>query len=163
MVEIAGYWFVRFLFRRALGIVYLTAFLVAANQYEALHGEDGILPVGEFIDRSRFRTAPSLFHIVSSDEAIAACAWVGVGLSGLAVTGLSDAFGTLPSMLVWGGLWVLYLSFVNGGRTFYGFGWETLLLETGFLAVFLGGMTTTPPDLVIWLLRWVLFRVMFGA
>ncbi|EMA43459.1 hypothetical protein C448_09717 [Halococcus morrhuae DSM 1307] len=163
MVEIAGYWVVRFLFRRALGIIYLTAFLVAANQYEALHGENGIFPVGDFTDRSSFRNAPGLFHVVSSDTAIAGCAWVGVGLSVLTVTGLSDVFGTLWSMLVWGGLWVLYLSFVNGGRTFYGFGWESLLLETGFLAVFLGGMATSPPDLVLWLLRWVLFRVMFGA
>ncbi|WP_435076854.1 lipase maturation factor family protein [Halococcus sp. AFM35] len=163
MVDIAGYWLVRFLFRRALAVVYLTAFLVAADQYRGLHGESGIFPIDEFTDRIDVRNAPSLFYFVASDSAIAACAWAGVGLSVLAVTGLSDAFGTLPSILVWGGLWALYLSFVNVGRTFYGFGWETLLLETGFLAIFLGGMGTTPPDIVIWLLRWVLFRVMFGA
>jgi hypothetical protein len=52
---------------------------------------------------------------------------------------------------------------VNVGQTFYGFGWETLLLEIGFLAIFLGSSDTSPPQLVIWLLRWVLFRVMFGA
>jgi hypothetical protein len=163
MVEIGEYWFVRFLLRRALGTVYLVAFLVAADQYEALHGEDGILPVTEFVDRVRFRDAPSLFHWLPTDTAIAACAWVGVALSVLAVTGLADAFGTPVSMAVWGALWLLYLSLVNVGRTFYGFGWESLLLETGFLAIFLGGMGTTAPDLVIWLLRWVLFRVMFGA
>jgi hypothetical protein len=168
MVEIAGYWsadywLVRFLFRRTLGIVYLGAFLVAANQYEALHGENGILPARDFIKQVEFRDAPSIFQFVPTDRAIAVCAWAGVALSVLAVTGISDAFGTAFSVLVWGALWVLYLSFVNAGRTFYGFGWETLLLETGFLAIFLGGMGTTPPDIVIWLLRWVCFRVMFGA
>ena len=35
---------------------------------------------------------------------------------------------------MWAALWVLYLSFVNVGQTFYGFGWETLLLEAGLLA-----------------------------
>jgi hypothetical protein len=163
MVQIADYWFVRFLFRRALGIVYLCAFLVVANQYEALHGEDGILPITEYVERIRFRDAPSLFQWVPSDSAIKMCAWTGVALSMLAVTGISDAFGTLFSVFVWGALWVLYLSFVNVGRTFYSFGWESLLLETGFLAIFLGGMGTTTPDIVIWLLRWLCFRVMFGA
>ena len=60
-------------------------------------------------------------------------------------------------------LWLLYLSFVNVGQTFYGFGWETLLLESGFLAIFLGGWTTTPSIWLVWMYRWLLFRVMFGA
>jgi hypothetical protein len=64
---------------------------------------------------------------------------------------------------VWLALWALYLSVVNVGQTFYGFGWETLLLEAGFLAVFLGPAATAPPTLVLWLYRWLLFRVEFGA
>src|SRR5207237_2071470 len=60
-------------------------------------------------------------------------------------------------------LWVLYLSIVNVGQTFYAFGWESLLLESGFLAIFLGAATTAPPISIILLLRWVLFRVEFGA
>ena len=163
MLDLGDYWLVRFCFRRALGLVYLVAFLVAANQYPALHGEDGILPAADFLDRVAVRDAPGLFQLDASDRTLKVCAWAGVGLSTLAVTGLADAFGTPFSMVVWGALWLLYLSFVNAGRTFYGFGWESLLLETGFLAVFLGGMHTAPPDIVVWLLRWVLFRVMFGA
>ena len=42
-------------------------------------------------------------------------------------------------------LWALYMSFVNVGSTFYGFGWEMLLLETGFLAIFLGPTRSAPP------------------
>jgi hypothetical protein len=67
------------------------------------------------------------------------------------------------SIAVWLAMWALYLSVVNVGQTFYGFGWETLLLEAGFLAVFLGPDGTAPPTLVLWLLRWLLFRVEFGA
>lgn len=66
-------------------------------------------------------------------------------------------------VLIWFLLWAIYLSYVNAGQTFYGFGWETLLLETGFLAIFLGPLQTPTPVIVIWLLRWVLFRIMFGA
>ena len=46
-----------------------------------------------------------------------------------------DAGGSLYAWLL---LWALYLSFVNVGQVFYGFGWESLLLEAGALAVFLG-------------------------
>jgi hypothetical protein len=66
-------------------------------------------------------------------------------------------------MLLWAVLWALYLSIVNVGQVWYGFGWESLLLETGFLAVFLGNASTAPPTLVLWLLCWLLFRVEFGA
>jgi hypothetical protein len=52
---------------------------------------------------------------------------------------------------------------VNVGQTWYGFGWETLLLEAGFLAIFLGPADAGPPTLVLVLLRWLLFRVEFGA
>lgn len=163
MVDIASYWFVRFLFRRTLGLVYLLAFIGAATQFTALLGENGVLPITNYSQHVQFRDAPSLFHRFPNDTFITGCAWLGVGLSILAVAGIPALVGTIASVLLWGVLWLLYLSFVNAGRTFYGFGWESLLLETGFLAIFLGGMGTTTPDLVIWLLRWVLFRVMFGA
>ena len=55
------------------------------------------------------------------------------------------------------------MSFVNVGQTFYAFGWESILLEIGFFTVFLGARSVEPQAFVIWMLRWVLFRVMFGA
>jgi hypothetical protein len=58
---------------------------------------------------------------------------------------------------------VLYLSFVNVGQIFYGFGWGSILLEAGFLSMFLGGRSVQTPMPVIWLLRWLEFRIMFGA
>ena len=60
-------------------------------------------------------------------------------------------------------IWALYLSFVNVGQTFYGFGWESILLEAGFYAIFLGSARTAPTWITIVLLRWLCFRVMFGA
>jgi len=159
----ASYWLTRFCFQRALGFVYLIAFLIALNQFRGLIGEHGLLPVQLFLKRVKFWDAPSLFWINSSDRFLASIALTGLALSLMAVTGLSDHFGLGLSVAVWGLLWLLYLSFVNVGQTFYGFGWETLLLETGFLAIFLGASNTSPPTVVIWLLRWILFRVMFGA
>ena len=60
-------------------------------------------------------------------------------------------------------LWLLYLSFVNVGQTFYGFGWETLLCEVGFFTIFAGASRTAPNMWLIWIWRWTLFRLMFGA
>lgn len=83
-------------------------------------------------------------------------------LSIFALLGFSERSGIL-SAAVWALLWIFYLSFVNAGQIFYGFGWEMLLLELGFLAIFLGPRGSEAPAAVIWLYRWVLFRVMFGA
>jgi hypothetical protein len=59
--------------------------------------------------------------------------------------------------------WALYRSLVNAGQVFYGFGWESLLLEAGLFATFAGGSATAPSNIWIWIYRWMLFRVMFGA
>src|SRR5262249_16624844 len=57
----------------------------------------------------------------------------------------------------------LYLSFVKVGQTFYAFGWESLLLETGFFLIFAGARRTEPSIVLNWIFRSVLFRLMFGA
>jgi hypothetical protein len=136
---------------------------VAVNQFVPLLGENGLLPVPLFVKRVPFTAAPSLFFLFPSDGAFTAAAWLGVALSLLALTGFSERRGLLVSVLVWSGMWVLYLSFVNVGQDFYGFGWETMLLEAGFLAIFLGDAKTAPSLIPILLIRWMLFRTMFGA
>jgi Lipase maturation factor len=157
------YWYTRFVFERALAAIYLVAFLVAANQFIPLLGERGLLSAPSFIRQIPFRYAPSLFYLSPTDSAFRTAAWSGVVLSGVALLGWPWLRTWPASAVVWGLLWVLYLSFVNVGQTFYGFGWESLLLETGFLAIFLGGSGEAPNRIVVWLLRWVLFRIMFGA
>ena len=157
------YWLVRFCFERGLGLIYLVAFLVAAFQFRPLCGDRGLLPAWLFLKRMRFREAPSLFWLRCDNRAFAVAAWAGVALALSATLGISEQFGLAVSMLVWLALWALYLSFVNIGQTFYSFGWESILCEAGFLAIFLGDAHTAPPVLIIWLLCWLLFRVMFGA
>ncbi|MFC0602407.1 lipase maturation factor family protein [Streptomyces palmae] len=159
----SDYWLSRLVFQRGLALVYLVAFLAAGRQFRALIGERGLLPVPEFLARVPFRRSPSLFHARYSDRLFAGCAWVGGLLAAAVAAGAADAVPLWASMLMWLLLWLLYLSIVNVGQIWYGFGWESLLLETGLLAVFLGNADTAPPVLVLWLLRWVLFRVEFGA
>ncbi|TKA06634.1 lipase maturation factor family protein [Actinacidiphila oryziradicis] len=158
-----GSWMGRLLFQRGLAALYVIAFLTAVNQFRALIGENGMLPVPRFVSRTPFRQSPSLFHLRYSDRFFAAVARLGVLLSAAVAAGAADLVPLWASMLMWAVLWALYLSIVNVGQTWYGFGWESLLLETGFLAVFLGNARTAPPVLVMWLLRWLLFRVEFGA
>ncbi len=158
-----GYWLGRLVFERALAAVYLIAFLVAADQFRALIGANGLTPVPRFLRAVSFRQSPSLFHLRYSDGLFAAVAWSGAALSAAMLAGAGDAVPLWAAMLLWAVLWALYLSIVNVGQTWYAFGWESLLLETGFLAVFLGNASVGPPVLVLWLLRWLLFRVEFGA
>lgn len=163
----ADYWLVRLTFQRGLALIYLMAFLVAANQFRPLAGENGLLPIDEYVEGTKFKERPSIFYFLPDDRVIGITAWVGVGLSLVALLGgpywLPEPYVIPASMFLWAAMWGLYQSFVNAGRIFYGFGWESMLLETGFLAIFLGAGTTDPPVVVIWLLKWVLFRNMFGA
>ncbi|WP_328862457.1 lipase maturation factor family protein [Streptomyces sp. NBC_00306] len=159
----SDYWLSRLVFQRALAGVYLVAFLTAALQFRALIGERGMLPVPAFVRRTTWRQAPSLFQLHYSDRFFALVAWSGCLLSAALLAGAADHIPLGAAMAWWAVLWLLYLSIVNVGQTWYGFGWESLLLETGFLAVFLGNERTAPPVLVLFLLRWVLFRVEFGA
>ena len=153
----------RFLFQRALALIYFIGFVVALNQFRPLLGERGLLPVPAYVKEVSFWEAPSLFHYWPRDAAFASAAWLGVALSCFALTGLSERYSLWLSMLTWALLYALYLSFVNVGQVFYGFGWESILLEAGFFAIFLGSRNTPPQAIMNWLIRWILFRIMFGA
>ncbi|HLI85526.1 MAG TPA: lipase maturation factor family protein [Bryobacteraceae bacterium] len=158
-----SYWLPRLVFQRGLGLVYLIAFLVAANQWIPLLGEHGLLPARLYLKRASFRAAPSLFFWWSSDAAFRAAAWAGIILSCVVLAGLADRYTNWFSALVWFVLWAIQLSFFHAGQTFYGFGWESMLAEAGFFAIFLGARNTAPIPITMWLLRWMEFRVMFGA
>jgi hypothetical protein len=157
------YWFGRLAFERGLAAIYLIAFVAAARQFRGLLGEHGLLPIPRYLGRVGFRQAPSLFQFHYSDRFFATVAWSGAALAAAMAAGLGDAVPLWASILAWLALWALYLSIVNVGQAWYGFGWESLLLEAGFLAVFLGNASSPPPVTIMWLLRWLLFRVEFGA
>jgi len=166
------YWLTRFVLLRLLGFVYAVAFLVLINQVLPLIGSHGLLPVGAFLENVQhyFKSLtagvyhfPSLFWLGYSDGTLLAAAWLGFALSCAVVAG----FANVPMLLT---LWLLYMSFVHVGQDWYGYGWETQLLETGFLALFLCPLLDArpfprcePPRLVIGLFRWLIFRIMLGA
>jgi hypothetical protein len=157
------YWLGRLLLERGAAAIYLIAFIAAATQFRALIGEHGMLPVPRFLARQSFWRTPSVFHLRYSDRLFAGVSWFGAALSAAIVAGAADLAPLWAAMLMWLTLWVLYLSIVNVGQTWYGFGWESLLLETGFLMIFLGNGPTAPPVLTLWLARLLVFRVEFGA
>jgi Lipase maturation factor len=146
-----------------LAAVYVIAFAAVVFQFRPLLGEHGFLPVPAFVARRRFRDAPSLFQLRYSDGLAMAVGVAGIVVAALLLFDLPQQGPIWLPMLAWFVLWALYLSVVNVGQIFYGFGWESLLLETGALAVFLGNAETAPPILVVVLVRWLLFRVEFGA
>lgn len=159
----SDFWLTRLCFQRSLAFIYLIAFIIAANQFIPLLGERGLEPVRRFIRVVPFRRSPSIFWLNCSDRFITGTISCGIALSLFAVTGYSERFGLAGSMATWALLWIIYLSLVNVGQTFYGFGWEVMLAETGFLAIFLGSSDTRAPVPIIWLIVWLLFRNMFGA
>jgi predicted DCC family thiol-disulfide oxidoreductase YuxK len=160
------------LFLRALGVIYLIAFASLAVQVLGLIGRNGIVPAGEILSAVRgyypgadaFMRFPTLLWFNSSDIALQALCWGGVALSILLILDVAPAF-TLAL------LWLMYLSLVNGGQDFLAFQWDFLLLETGFLAIFLAPIGIRPsqaergrvPIVMIWLFRLLLFRLMLGS
>lgn len=156
-------WLSRLVLQRGVALIYLMAFLGAVREFRVLAGDRGLTPAPAFLRRVPFRRAPSLFHIRYSDRLLAAVAWLGAALAAAVAAGLVDALPLWASMLPWAVLWVLYLSIVNIGQVWYAFGWESLLLEAGFLAVFLGNDEIAPPTVSTYLMVWLVFRVELGA
>jgi hypothetical protein len=166
------YWLTRFVILRLLGLMYLVAFLVLAQQIVPLIGDGGLTPARDFLSRvaahsssafTAFVKLPSLFWFALNDTLLRLAAWLGVALSVLVVAGYANAVLLFV-------LWLLYGSFVHVGQVWYGYGWEIQLLETGLLACFLCPLLDgrpfprlPPPTPVIWLFRWLCVRVMWGA
>lgn len=157
------WWWGRLVLERGIAAVYFIAFVCAARQFRGLIGARGMLPVPDYLAHRSFRSTPSLFHLHYSDRFFAAVSWGGAAVAAAMVFGLADAVPLWAAMLLWLLLWALYLSIVNVGQIWYSFGWESLLLEAGLLVVFVGNDDVAPPVLIMWLTRWLLFRVEFGA
>ncbi len=156
-LEPPAYWVVLWLFLRALGLIYFIAFASFGLQITGLIGSDGILPVGDFLQAvqgrfgsSGFWLVPTVFWLNDSDAFLQLVSIAGVVLSVLLILGFAQR---AVSIL----LFLAYLSLVSAGQVFMSFQWDALLLETGFLVIFLGSLST----LVIWLFRWLLFRLVF--
>ncbi len=162
---------VRALFLRVLGLVYAIAFLSLWVQIEGLIGSQGILPVADWLEGLRQQAGsvpwwalPTLCWLDASDLALHLLCGIG------ALCGLLLMAGVAPAlMLVLA--WVFYLSLALAGQAFLSFQWDSLLLETGFLALLWAplayrlswGGRARPSRAVLWLLRLLLFRLMFSS
>jgi predicted DCC family thiol-disulfide oxidoreductase YuxK len=160
-IEPARFAATQWLFLRALAIIYAIAFGSLAFQVVDLFGEHGITPVIQFLSSlagtgsaMRFLAAPSIFWFGADDNTLTAVCFAGVILAAmLFVTGfMSGKF----ERLILAVLFVLHLSLVSVGQDFLSFQWDMLLLEAGFLAIFIGGSRIVP-----WLFRWLTFRLFF--
>lgn len=178
---VGTYWLTRVVFLRCLGFVYSVAFLVALHQNVALVGEGGLTPTCAALRSVMAATdepwswtgalrqtasAPTIFWFIGcSDELLTGVAAVGLALA--AMVTIRGAANT-PLMTA---IWFLYLSLVTVGGRWYGFGWESQLCETGFLAIFavpLLSLDPLPrgaptPMVAVWGARWLSFRLMLGA
>jgi predicted DCC family thiol-disulfide oxidoreductase YuxK len=176
-VERPSYFLTRGVFLRALAVIYLIAFISLWTQIGGLIGHNGILPTDQFmaaarqqcdlqgIGPDRFHLVPTLCWFDASDGFLDFQCAAGAALAVLLMVGVAP----VPCLAL---LWLLYLSLVTVGRDFLGFQWDNLLLEAGFLAIFLAPLqflprklsAETPPSrIVLWLLRLLLFKLVFSS
>lgn len=153
----SSYVLITALFVRLLALVYFVAFASLSGQITALAGADGILPVTHLLDYAsatygwkKYLIFPTVFWLNAGDTALKAATWMGCALSVFAFLN----YRTRTCLVA---LYLLYLSLYHAGQIFMNFQWDYLLMEAGFLAIFLR------PDsrIIIFLYRWLLFRLRF--
>ena len=158
------------LFLRLLGVVFLAAFVSVWFQIDGLIGSRGILPIGELLGwvrssmgAERYWLLPTLAWAASGDAALHAFCAAGSVLS------IVLALGFCPIACL-ASVTALYLSISVAGQTFFGFQWDFLLVETGFLAIFLAPFTLrlrvaefSPRPGALLLMKWLLFRLTFSS
>ncbi|XP_043198942.1 lipase maturation factor 2-like [Amphibalanus amphitrite] len=163
----------RSLFLKWLAAIYLVAFLSLYMQIPGLFGANGVLPAqSQLLSHPSVASAwarPTLLWLrgyvgLDTSHAMEAASLLGVVLSLLAVV---TEWGRVKVVL--GALLVLYGSLVQVGQAFLYYQWDSLLLETGLLAVVLapwlpsGGRQRPSDSVGLWLVRWLLFRQVFST
>jgi lipase maturation factor 1 len=161
----------RWLFLRALGCIYFSAFFSLVFQIRGLIGPEGVLPANEYLQAvahsfgySRLWFAPTLFWLGSGPHMLVALCWVGMGAS------LLLAVNTWPrGMLLI--CFICFLSFVSAAQDFSSYQSDGMLLEAGFIALFFAppglhpgfGLNSPPSRASLFLLRWEWFRIYFES
>ena len=159
----------RRLLLRALGIVLLIAIASLWLQVEGLMGPQGIAPVGDFLELAQgalgaeaYWLLPTICWLESGAAMLHALCAVGT------VMALMLIFDVAPGPAL-ACLWAIYLSLMVAGQTFLSFQWDSLLLESSFVALFWApwrfgarNRCDGPPGLAgLCLLRILLFKLMF--
>jgi hypothetical protein len=166
-----GHLWPRWIFLRALGLIYLSAFYSLLFQIKGLIGPDGILPAVDFLQAvnaslhgHRFWFAPSLLWFGASDQALMILCWAGLLASLLAVFNIRPRLSLAACLL-------LFLSFVSVAQDFSGYQSDGMLLEAGFIALFFAppgfrpglGNSAPPSGASLFLLQWEWFRIYFES
>ncbi|HUE44007.1 MAG TPA: lipase maturation factor family protein [Candidatus Sulfotelmatobacter sp.] len=161
----------RWLFLRAIGLIYFSAFFSLLFQIRGLIGPDGVLPASEYLDAvaksaaaARFWYAPTLFWLSTSSHMLMAVCWLGLAASLLVV------FNIFPRTALFV-CFVSFLSFVAAAGEFSGYQSDGMLLEAGFIVLFVAPMgfrprlaaTQAPLRASIFLLLWEWFRIYFES
>ncbi|MGZ3459416.1 MAG: lipase maturation factor family protein, partial [Archangium sp.] len=160
---------VRWLYLRALGLVFVLAFASLMPQLSALLGPQGLSPASTLLDYvrqvlpgpERYLRLPTLLWWTGAGEG----ALRGLGLAGLACGALLVA--NVAPRLALVGAWACYLSLTTVGGVFLSYQWDVLLLEAALVSLPLTpghllppGVSPAPPRGAILLPRLLLFRLM---
>ena len=144
-----AYLWARRWFLRALGMIYLIAFLSFWAQVDGLVGTGGISPLNQFLPAARAQLGspayillPTLCWFNSSDGFVHFLCGSGVLCSLLLIFGIAPAVSLVA-------LFVFYLSLIIAGQAFFNFQWDVLLLEVGFLSIFLAPWRLCPQELLL--------------
>ena len=167
-----GFLWARWLFLRALGAIFLSAFYSLLFQIQGLIGERGILPARDYLEtvRSagvglrRFWYVPSIFWTNASDVALTAIVVMGIVASLLLVANLWPKASVAASTL-------LFLSCIAVLQDFSSYQSDGMLLEAGFISMFFaprgrrpGLAAADPPSKAsLFMLRWEWFRIYFES
>ena len=161
----------RWVFSRALAVVFFCAFASLLPQVRGLIGAHGIAPAGQFLDRAwnqlgagALWEVPTLGWFGAGDGVLTALGVAGVLISLLMAAGVAPGACSLA-------LWALYLSLCSVSRPFLDFQWDGLLTETALLAAVALPWRLRPqweesgplPRFGRWLLWWLLFRLMLES
>src|ERR1700689_440736 len=162
----------RWIFVRALGLIYFSAFFSLVFQIRGLIGPQGILPAADFLPavaraypgNSRFWFAPTLLWYSASSHMLIFLCWAGMIASLLVVINIWPRV----SLFI---CFVCFLSFVAAAREFSGYQSDGMLLEAGFIALFFApaglrpglGAENPPSRASLFLLQWEWFRIYFES
>jgi len=162
----------RWIWLRALGCIYFSAFFSLVFQIRGLIGPEGILPTREYLQAVAHSIgysrglwfAPTLLWLASDPHMLTALCWVGMGAS------LLLAVNVWPrGMLVI--CFLCFLSFVSAAQDFSGYQSDGMLLEAGFFSWFFAppgirpglGQKSSPSRASLFLLQWEWFRIYFES
>src|SRR6266568_5089383 len=161
----------RWIFLRALGLIYYSAFFSLTFQIRGLIGAHGILPAGEYLKalaerfgHAGYWYAPTLLWFSSSSHMLSGICWAGMIASLLLVLNLWPR-----AMLAI--CFVCFLSFVSAAQDFSAYQSDGMLLEAGFIALFFApagfrpgwGEESRPSRASLFLLVWECFRIYFES